>query len=60
MNIFIKWLILAALIIAAIACYSYGSTTGLFIFIIAGFVFEMAFWFKVLPIKRNHHDRKPI
>jgi hypothetical protein len=60
MNVFIKWLILAALIIAAIGCYSYGSTTGLFIFIIAGFVFEMAFWFKVLPIKRNHHDRKPI
>ena len=26
MNVFIKWLILAALIIAAIACYSYGST----------------------------------
>ncbi|CAD2224620.1 conserved exported hypothetical protein [Pseudoalteromonas sp. 3J6] len=51
MNIFIKWLILAALIIAAITCYSYGSTTGLFIFIIAGFVFEMAFM--VFPIKKK-------
>ena len=53
MNIFIKWLILAALIIAAIACYSYGSNTGLFIFNIAGFVFEMAFWFKMFPIKKK-------
>ena len=52
MNIFIKWLILAALIIAAIACYSYGSTLAYF-FIIAGFVFEMAFWFKVFPIKKK-------
>ncbi|MDB2356385.1 MULTISPECIES: hypothetical protein [unclassified Pseudoalteromonas] len=53
MNVFTKWLILAVLIIAAITCYSYGSTSGLFIFIIAGFAFEMAFWFGVIPSKKQ-------
>jgi len=54
MNSFTKWLILAALIIAAIACYSYGSSTGLFVFIIIGAIFELAFWFGVFSKKDKH------
>ena len=40
-----RFLILAALVIAALGSYSYGSATGVFVFIILGFVFEGLFWF---------------
>lgn len=56
MNSFTRWLILAALIIAAIACYSYGSSTGLFVFIIIGAIFELAFWFGIFSRKSNHSN----
>jgi hypothetical protein len=53
MNSFTRWLILAILIIAAVACYSYGSSTGIFIFIIAGVGFELAFWFGIFSRKKK-------
>jgi hypothetical protein len=40
-----RFLILAVLIIAALSSYSFGNSTGVFIFIILGFVFEGLFWF---------------
>lgn len=54
MNSFTRWFILFALIVAAIASYSYGSSTGLFVFIIIGAIFELAFWFGVFSKKSNH------
>jgi hypothetical protein len=51
MNSFTRWIILAVLIGAAIACYSYGSLKGLFVFIIVGAIFELAFWFGVFSKK---------
>ncbi len=46
-------LILLALIITAIGFYSYGNSTGLFIFIILGFLFEGAFWLKLFKRKKT-------
>ena len=54
MNSFTRWLILAVLIIAAIACYSYGSSTGLFVFIIIGAIFELAFWLGIFSKRSNN------
>jgi hypothetical protein len=58
MNSFSKGLILAALILAAIICYSYGSSTGLFAFIIIGAIFELAFWFGIFSKKENNPTRE--
>ncbi|CAH9050755.1 hypothetical protein PSECIP111951_02135 [Pseudoalteromonas holothuriae] len=48
-----RFLVLFALIVAAIASYTYSSTTGLFIFVMLGFTFEAAFWLKVFPNKKK-------
>lgn len=53
MSILTRVLILTVLVIAAIASYSYGISSGVFIFIISGFVLEMAFWFGVFPKKKK-------
>ena len=47
MNKVAKLTILALLILAAIACYAYGSATGLIVFIAVGVIFELAFWFGI-------------
>jgi hypothetical protein len=44
MNKIYRFVILTALIIAAISSYSYGNSTGVFAFIILGFAFEALFW----------------
>jgi membrane protein implicated in regulation of membrane protease activity len=54
LNSFTRWIILAVLILAAIACYSYGNSTGLFVFIVVGVIVELAFWFGVFSKKDNH------
>ena len=54
MNSFTEWVILAALILAALTCYSYGSSTGLFVFILIGALFELAFWFGIFSKKDKH------
>lgn len=56
MNTIIRFLILAALIFAAIGSYSYGSSTGVFFFIILGFIFEGLFWIKLFRKKRNNGE----
>ncbi|WP_412970771.1 hypothetical protein [Glaciecola sp. MF2-115] len=53
MNTITKWLILLALIFIAISFYSYGNSTGMFIFIILGFLFEAAFWLKLFNRKKK-------
>lgn len=51
MNSFTRRLILAALTVAAIVCYSYGSSFGLSALIIIGAIFELAFWFGMFSKK---------
>ena len=38
------------LLAAALAAYSYGHTTGMFLFIVAGFALEASFWFNLFPV----------
>lgn len=52
MNTLYRWLIIAALFIAALVSYSYGITEGVFLFVIAGFVFELTFWFSIFGKKK--------
>ncbi|SNY43144.1 hypothetical protein SAMN06297280_0539 [Arsukibacterium tuosuense] len=53
MNAFYRFFIIIALLVAAIFSYSLGSQTGMFIFVILGFVLEGAFWFGLFPFKRS-------
>lgn len=57
MSTIMKWLILLALIFIAISFYSYGNSTGMFIFIILGFLFEGAFWLKLFKRKKKHNSQ---
>ena len=57
MSTIMKWLILLALIFIAISFYSYGNSTGMFIFIILGFIFEVAFWLKLLKRKEKRSSQ---
>ena len=52
-----RFLIAMVLIVAAIASYSAGSSTGLFAFVVLGFMFEAAFWLRLFPVskKRKSH-----
>lgn len=53
MNKIYRFIILTALIIAALVSYSYGSSTGIFVFIILGFAFEGMFWFGLFRKKKK-------
>jgi hypothetical protein len=57
MSTITKWLILLVLIFTAISFYSYGNSTGMFIFIILGFIFEGAFWLKLLKRKEKRSSQ---
>jgi hypothetical protein len=48
-----RFLILIVLIIAAISSYSYGNSTGIFVFIILGFIFEGLFWTGLFSKKKK-------
>ncbi len=50
-----KWIILSALLFAAIASYSYGSSQGVVAFILIGIIFELTFWLKLFK-KKSHTD----
>ena len=47
MNKIYRFLILTVLVIAALSFYSYGNASGVFVFIILGFVFEGLFGFRL-------------
>ncbi len=49
----LRYVILFALLMAAFSAYSFGSQTGMFVFILLGFALEGAFWLGLFPIKRN-------
>ena len=53
MKVIYRILIVLALLLAAISAYSIGNQTGMFIFVILGFLLEGAFWLGLLPKKRN-------
>jgi Sec-independent protein secretion pathway component TatC len=48
-----RWILVVVFLVAAIASYSAGSSTGVFVFVILGFLFECGFWFKLLPSKKK-------
>jgi hypothetical protein len=52
-NKIIRLLILAVLIFAALGSYSYGNSTGIFFFIILGFIFEGLFWTGIFRKKKK-------
>lgn len=45
-------ILLVALLIAAIASYSQGISSGVFFFIALGLALEMLFWLKLFPNKK--------
>ena len=53
MNKITRFLVLTLLVIAAITSYSYGSSTGIFAFLILGFIFETCFWVSLVRQKRR-------
>ncbi len=53
MNKVYRFLILAVLIVAALGSYSYGNSTGMFVFIILGFLFEGLFWLGLFHKHKN-------
>ena len=46
-------LIALVLLVAAITSYSMGIQSGVFLFVILGFILEGAFWFGLFPVKRQ-------
>lgn len=56
MKVFHKWVIIAVLLFAALASYSYGFSEGVFIFVALGIVFELLFWFKIFGKKHSDNS----
>jgi len=56
MKTFHKWVMLCALLLAAMISYSYGFAEGIIAFILIGIVFELTFWFKLFKKKPPVHD----
>ena len=54
MNKLSRWIVLPLLAIAAIFFYSIGNTSTLIVFLILGFMFELAFWLKAFPRKKKN------
>ncbi|WP_339719894.1 hypothetical protein [uncultured Paraglaciecola sp.] len=52
-----RWIVLPILALAAITFYSIGNFSSLIVFLIIGFMFEMAFWFKAFPKRRKKLKR---
>ncbi len=48
-----RYLLIFALLIGALSAYSYGNQTGVFLFVLLGFVLEAGFWFGFFPVKRR-------
>lgn len=54
MKTLLRYAIIFAFLLGAIASYSAGSRTGMFIFVLLGFLLEGAFWLGLFPLKRKH------
>jgi hypothetical protein len=53
MNHLSGWIVLSLLAVAAIFFYSIGNSASLIGFLLVGFIFEIAFWLKAFPRKKN-------
>lgn len=53
MKIIFRLVILLALLAAAITSYSVGIGSGVFVFIVLGFLFEAGFWLGLFPMSRR-------
>ena len=54
MKTLLRCLLVVAFLMGAIAAYSAGNRTGMFIFVLVGVLLEGAFWFGLFPLKRKH------
>jgi hypothetical protein len=54
MNKLSKWIILPLLTIAVIFFYSIGNSSTLIMFLLLGFIIELAFWLRAFPRKSPH------
>jgi hypothetical protein len=54
MNKLSRWIVLPLLAIAAIFFYRIGNSSTLIMFLLLGFIIELAFWLKAFPKKRSH------
>ena len=54
MKTLLRYLVIFALLLGAIAAYSAGNSTGMFIFVLVGFLLEGGFWLGLFPMKRKH------
>ncbi len=46
-----KWIMLVALLCAALTSYAYGFSKGIFLFMILGATLELVFWFGIFSDK---------
>jgi hypothetical protein len=53
MKLLYRWILVFVFLVAALASYSAGSSTGVFLFVILGFLFECGFWVKLFPTKKK-------
>ena len=53
MKVIYRLLIIIGALLGALACYSMGMQSGIFLFIILGFLLEGAFWFGLFARKRK-------
>ncbi|GEA06985.1 hypothetical protein KUL42_17460 [Alteromonas sp. KUL42] len=53
MKIILRLVLILTLLAAAIASYSAGISSGVFIFIVLGFLFEAGFWSGLFPTSRR-------
>jgi len=56
MSSFIRWSVLTFLIMAAVICYFYGSSTGMLGFFIVGALFEVIFWLGLFSRKDDQSN----
>jgi len=55
MKTFYRWLVLAALLLAALISYGYGFSKDIIYLVALGLIFELAFWSGVFKKKKTNH-----
>ncbi|GEK09058.1 MULTISPECIES: hypothetical protein [Pseudoalteromonas] len=60
MHLLVRTLILFGVVVGAIASYSYGNKSGLFIFVVIGLLLEIFFWLRLSPSKNHKSQKKQV
>ena len=47
-----RYVILILCLVLAIVCYAVGTAKGFILFLLLGFLFEVAFWIGWIPVKK--------